>query len=118
MRDSVIWGLAFASSLAFEGTAYARTTESSVGALVEESADELASAIESVLDSAPASLRSSADRERADGTGDLARIALCHISHHPRDGLRPDQHACPLYIAVERPSAVHPLRGTFLAFAR
>jgi hypothetical protein len=118
MRDSVIWGLAFASILTVEGTSHARTTESSVGAWVEESDEEGASAIESVLDSAPASLRSSSDREPAERPGDLARIVLCHSSHHPRDGLRPDQHACPLFIAVKQPSAVDPLPGTFVAFAR
>ena len=33
-------------------------------------------------------------------TGDaLAGIRLCHISHHPRDGVRAEIHACPLLIA-------------------
>jgi hypothetical protein len=29
----------------------------------------------------------------------LAQMAVCHISHHPLDGLRSSEHACPLLLA-------------------
>jgi hypothetical protein len=31
--------------------------------------------------------------------GAVAGLRLCHISHHPRDGVRADLHACPLLVA-------------------
>jgi hypothetical protein len=120
MRYSVTWGLALASALALEGTCYARTTASSVHERLDQSQsrDDSGSPVETVVDAAPARPALFSDRDRADGAVSFTRIALCHISHHPRDGLPPDLHACPLFIAIARPPAAPPLPGAFVSSPR
>jgi hypothetical protein len=97
MRYCATWVLVFASVLPIESIAYARTT-SPVRAWIEDSVDETGVDIV-VIDPAPARGVSYPDRDPAEAAFGSARIHLCHISHHPRDGLRPEEHACPLFIA-------------------
>lgn len=118
MRYSVTWGLAFASVLALEGTCYARNTAPSVHEWLAQSHDDNGYPVEADVDSAPARPALFSDRDRDDGAVAFTRIFLCHISNHPRDGLPPDQHACPLFIALAPPSSASPLPGTFAASPR
>jgi hypothetical protein len=104
MRYRTSCVLAFVSVLAVEGTSYARATASPDRAWVEESSEDAGAGV-GVVDAAPVSGSSFADPDGAEGAVGTARIyVLCHISHHPRDGLRPEQHACPLFIADGLPS--------------
>jgi hypothetical protein len=113
MSHGLVGWLALTSVLTIEGTGYAQTTEFSMRAWIEEP-DNDSSTVEVLPDAAPTGLTSSS-RESADGSVTLRRISLCHISRHPRDGLRPDQHACPLFIAVQGPPEVVPQGVAFSA---
>jgi hypothetical protein len=106
MRYTVAWGLALVSVLAFEGISSARTTTLPGPAGVQGAEDERPYAVAMLHDSAPARPAVLAEVSRPGGFDDLARIYLCHISHHPRDGLRPEQHACPLFIAATSKPAI------------
>jgi hypothetical protein len=95
--------LAFVSVLAVERTSYALTMESPARAWLEEPGQDVAASV-AIVEAVPGG-SSYADHDRVEGAVVMARIDLCHISHHPRDGLRPEQHACPLFIADARPFA-------------
>jgi hypothetical protein len=117
MRYAATLSLAFAAALAVESTCYARTA-TPARAWGGEPFNEEGAALELVLGSSPAPTASFSHREPGEGTGAEARIYLCHISHHPRDGLRRDQHACPLFIAVGQPSAASRRPGKFAGLPR
>jgi hypothetical protein len=112
MRYAVTWALAFVAIFAVEGTSSARTTARpgrAAGQMFEHDGGVM---VELAYESAPARPAMFAEMDRSGGIGRLARIYLCHISHHPRDGLRPEQHACPLFIAAAGKPAI---LGTTLA---
>jgi hypothetical protein len=108
MRYRAMCLLAFVSVLAAERTSYARTTASPARAWVVEESGEDVGATVAIVEAAPPGRSSYVDPDRAEVGAGMARINLCHISHHPRDGLRPEQHACPLFIA-NAPRSAPPL---------
>jgi hypothetical protein len=91
---------ALALILAFEGTSAAKTRGDM--APMTEDASHASSAPESM--STAMTKTSSADRDLANSAL-AARIRVCHISRHPRDGMPPEEHACPLFIAEAAPAA-------------
>jgi len=87
--------------LSFEGTSYARTTAQPL----------------LVAHEAPAAQGTKSSGELPDASvairpieTEIARIRICHISRHPRDGMPAAEHACPLVVAdaaeVLAPAAV------------
>jgi hypothetical protein len=97
MRYTVAWGVALVAVFAVEGTAAARTALPG-HATAQRAEDEVT--VEIVRESALERIAVFAEVDRAGRSGGHARIDLCHISRHPRDGLPPEQHACPLFIAA------------------
>jgi hypothetical protein len=88
-RKLFIGAVALASIITFEDAAHARTSRAD--------------------DPPPASLPtqglldlglSSGSLVREDVDASLRRSAICHISSHPRDGIRASLHACPLLFAA------------------
>jgi len=111
MRYCATWVLAFTSVLAIESAANARTTAPSARAWLEESVEGSEAGVDIVvIDSSPSRRGSYGDWDPADSAVGVAPVHLCHISHHPRDGLRPEQHACPLFVARARPAGAPPVR--------
>jgi hypothetical protein len=109
MRYCATWVLAFTSVLAIDSTAYARTTAPPARASVEESVEDSEAAADLVvIDSSPARRGSYGEWAPADSAVGIVPVHLCHISHHPRDGLRPEQHACPLFVARAQPAGPPP----------
>jgi hypothetical protein len=102
--------LVIASLVSFEGLSFAQTTalspwtvQSSV-APPESSKATFALGDAILLDSIKASARTDSVIDADDSfvlpaEGAVAGIRLCHISHHPRDGMRAALHACPLVVA-------------------
>jgi hypothetical protein len=84
--------VAVAMLISFEGVSYARTTAQPLRAVTEASA---------AADGKAAGTASAKDGSAIhSASGDeFARIRICHISKHPRDGVPATEHACPLIIA-------------------
>jgi hypothetical protein len=109
MRYCATWVLAFTSVLAIESAAYARTTAPPASAWVEESVEGSEAGVDRiVLNSSPVRRGSYGDWPPAASAVGLAPVPLCHISRHPRDGLSPEQHACPLFLARAQPAGPPP----------
>ena len=111
MRYSVTWGLAFASVLALEGTCYARNTAPLVHEWLAQST--------MTTDPGRGRRRLSARTPRAVFRPGSRRWGRCLHAHFPLPHIEssarqvPDQHACPLFIALAPPSSASPLPGTF-----
>jgi hypothetical protein len=90
---------ALALVLAFEGTSAAKTRAELLPATRDLS--PVSAPVEAA--SAPATTVA-ADRDLANSAL-AARIRICHISRHPRDGVPAEEHACPLFIAEAAPAA-------------
>jgi hypothetical protein len=101
--------LALSLVLAVEGVAAAKTPAAELATSHEASAS--ASQVTSPS-AAPvtAAATSASDREFANFVnGPLAaRIRICHISRHPRDGMPAEEHACPLFIADATQAVIVP----------
>jgi hypothetical protein len=97
---------AVAMLLSFEGVSYARTTAQPLRAVTEAAA---------AGDSKAADIASAKDESVIHSTSgdEFARIRICHISKHPRDGVPATEHACPLIIAEA--DATVPASGATLA---
>jgi hypothetical protein len=95
--------VAVALLVSFEGVSYARTTSQSLRTTLETSAAASAG-------SARTTEVSVVHTTSEDG---VARIRICHISKHPRDGVPATEHACPLIIAEA--DGVIPASGITLA---
>ena len=89
---------ALALILIFEGTSAAKTQAEMVPATQEASHASSPAAAESAAPATKTFSVSSTDRDLANSAL-AARIRICHISRHPRDGMPPEEHACPLFIA-------------------
>lgn len=62
-------------------------------------------------------LRAATEAQRASQVtivDELARVRVCHISRHPRDGVPATEHACPLVIA-DAAEVVVPVSSATLA---
>ena len=80
--------------LAFEGVSVAKTQESPLAAQRGTETSTSESSVEV----------GSRDSELTKALA--ARVRVCHISRHPRDGMPASEHACPLFVAeVSAPSA-------------
>jgi|HubBroStandDraft_5_1064220.scaffolds.fasta_scaffold283210_2 hypothetical protein len=111
MRYCATWVLAFTSVLAIESAAYARMTAPPPRAWVVESVEDSEAGVDIlVIDSSLSRRGSYSDGDPADSVVGVAPVHLCHVSHHPRDGLRPEQHACPLFVARAQPAGASPVR--------
>jgi hypothetical protein len=95
--------VAVALLVSFEGVSYARTTSQPLRTTSETSAAV----------SAGSAGTKEASVIHAPSEDGVARIRICHISKHPRDGVPATEHACPLIIAEA--DAVTPASGTTLA---
>jgi len=84
--------VAVALLVSFEGVSYARTSAQPLRATIETAAVDGKSSGVVNSDEAPAVVRPTIVNE-------LARIRICHISRHPRDGAPATEHACPLVVA-------------------
>jgi hypothetical protein len=93
---------ALAMMLSLEGSSAAKTRADLISAATSGASDAStttsAVAADAALEVTPASSQSN---EKSDVTNPLfaARIRVCHISRHPRDGMPSEEHACPLLVA-------------------
>jgi hypothetical protein len=88
---SLCWSVVMIAIALFEGVSFARTTLSTI-AEYAQAGDVVAG------DSAHGSVtKVEVSVERL-----ATRIPVCHISRHPRDGIRAELHACPLVLADRR----------------
>jgi hypothetical protein len=95
---------ALALLMAFEGTSAAKTQAELVpGAAEMQSSPAPAEAAKA------STTTFAADRDLANSVF-AARIRICHISRHPRDGVPAEEHACPLFIADAAPAIAGAVR--------
>jgi len=87
---------ALALLLAMEGVSAAKTQGALIAAGEQAAADSSATAA-SVVSALPLPDPGVVSRAA------VARVRICHISRHPRDGMPASEHACPLFIAEASP---------------
>jgi hypothetical protein len=92
--------LVIASLVTFERVSFARPT--APGSVSHASSSLAEPALLDWLNDEHEPSRSN-DEAQADAVGgEPFGLRLCHISHHPRDGVRPALQACPLFVASYR----------------
>lgn len=96
--------LAIVTVLSVEGVSFAGTTAGPTASVAAQGATPVATGHSLNLSASLRDLAALASEmdEGASGASSsdvLSGIRLCHISHHPRDGIRAEVHACPLLIA-------------------
>jgi len=94
---------ALALLIACEGTSAAKTQAPSLqshhdASAAAASANTSVSSTSGVETSKPEAATFAANRVLVNSEL-AARIRICHISHHPLDGVPAEEHACPLFIA-------------------
>jgi hypothetical protein len=90
-RVKVAFAVVALSVVAREGVALARTAEWAAGG-----------SRPGAFEPAPAGAARGQDRGGPPdpAASSASQAPLCHISHHPRDGMPTEQHACPLLVAA------------------
>jgi hypothetical protein len=101
-RCGIALGIAVASVFELEGLCFAHATSPEL--LVDEPArDGSAMTLDAVVVAPALSLpvRPVGEKDRSDAgeADDRGRDRMCHISRHPRDGIRPERHPCPPVVA-------------------
>jgi hypothetical protein len=105
MRYRTTLGVAVASLLALEGVSFARTPATPVVAQASASTVDATTQARGEANPAARDTQNEFTSESPVLQSANARIRVCHISRHPRDGMRSEEHACPLFIADAQPAA-------------
>ncbi len=106
MRYRTTLGVAVASLLALEGVSFARTPATPV--VAPASASTVDATIQLPVGANAPSTRATQNEFSSESPALQSantRIRVCHISRHPRDGMRSEEHACPLFIAEAEAAA-------------